>query len=64
MCFDKKGSLPFCQSPLFEQFVIKHVFHTGGRYESYLQIPVIPPKYDDDTVFVVDETAHPTHPIF
>jgi hypothetical protein len=38
--------------------------HTGGQHEFYLQIPVIPPKYDDDTVFVVDETAHPTHPIF
>ncbi len=23
----------------------KHVIHTGGRYESYLQIPVVPPKY-------------------
>ena len=22
-----------------------HVIHTGGQYESYLQIPVIPPKY-------------------
>lgn len=22
-----------------------HVVHTGGKYESYLQIPVIPPKY-------------------
>ncbi len=22
-----------------------HVIHTGGEYESYLQIPVIPPKY-------------------
>lgn len=22
-----------------------HVFHTGGEYDSYLQIPVIPPKY-------------------
>ena len=22
-----------------------HVIHTGGRYDSYLQIPVIPPKY-------------------
>ncbi len=42
----------------------EHVFHTGGRYESYLQVPVVPPKYDDDYVFVVDETAHPTHPIF
>ena len=23
----------------------RHIIHTGGRYESYLQIPVIPPKY-------------------
>ena len=23
----------------------KHVLHTGGQYESFLQIPVIPPKY-------------------
>ena len=23
----------------------KHVIHTGGKYDSYLQIPVIPPKY-------------------
>ncbi len=22
-----------------------HIIHTGGQYESYLQIPVIPPKY-------------------
>jgi predicted acyl esterase len=22
-----------------------HVIHTGGQYDSYLQIPVIPPKY-------------------
>jgi len=22
-----------------------HVIHTGGKYESFLQIPVIPPKY-------------------
>ena len=22
-----------------------HVFHTGGQYQSYLQIPVVPPKY-------------------
>lgn len=42
----------------------EHVFHTGGRFESYLQIPVIPPKYNDDYVFEVDEAAHPTHPIF
>ena len=25
----------------------QHVIHTGGLYESYLQIPVIPPKYQD-----------------
>lgn len=24
---------------------VKHVIHTGGEYASYLQIPVIPPKY-------------------
>jgi predicted acyl esterase len=23
----------------------KHVIHTGGKYDSYLQIPDIPPKY-------------------
>lgn len=23
----------------------RHVVHTGGRYQSYLQVPVIPPKY-------------------
>lgn len=23
----------------------KHVIHTGGKYDSYLQIPTIPPKY-------------------
>lgn len=23
----------------------KHVIHTGGEYESWLQIPYIPPKY-------------------
>lgn len=22
-----------------------HIFHTGGKYDSFLQIPVIPPKY-------------------
>lgn len=24
----------------------RHVVHTGGQYQSYLQIPVIPPKYE------------------
>ncbi len=24
-----------------------HVIHSGGKYDSYLQIPVIPPKYKD-----------------
>lgn len=25
----------------------RHVIHTGGQYDSYLQIPVIPPKFQD-----------------
>jgi putative hydrolase, CocE/NonD family len=25
----------------------KHIIHTGGKYDSFLQIPVIPPKYQD-----------------
>ncbi|MBM4764589.1 CocE/NonD family hydrolase [Bacillus sp. B15-48] len=24
-----------------------HIVHTGGQYDSYLQIPVVPPKYQD-----------------
>lgn len=28
----------------------KHIIHTGGEYESYLQIPVIPPKYQDGDI--------------
>lgn len=24
-----------------------HVIHTGGKYDSFLQIPVVPPKYQD-----------------
>lgn len=24
-----------------------HVIHTGGKYDSYLQIPIIPPKFQD-----------------
>jgi hypothetical protein len=23
----------------------KHIIHSGGKYDSYLQIPEIPPKY-------------------
>ena len=42
----------------------EHVFHAGAGHASFLQIPVIPPKYDDDYVFEVDEEKHPTHPIF
>ena len=42
----------------------EHVLHTGADHVSLLQIPVIPPKYDDDYVFEVDEEKHPTHPIF
>ncbi len=25
----------------------EHIIHTGGKYDSFLQIPVIPPKYQD-----------------
>ncbi len=25
----------------------KHIIHAGGEYDSYLQVPVIPPKYQD-----------------
>ena len=25
----------------------RHIIHTGGKYDSFLQIPVIPPKYAD-----------------
>lgn len=28
----------------------KHIIHTGGEYESYLQMPVIPPKYQDGDI--------------
>lgn len=27
-----------------------HVIHSGGEYDSYLQIPVIPPKYQDGDI--------------
>lgn len=27
-----------------------HVIHTGGQYDSYLQIPEIPPKYEDGDI--------------
>lgn len=27
-----------------------HIVHTGGTYDSYLQIPVIPPKYQDGDI--------------
>lgn len=30
----------------------RHVIHTGGQYESYLQIPVIPPKYQSGDFIV------------
>ena len=25
----------------------RHIIHTGGKYDSYLQIPVIPPRFQD-----------------
>lgn len=42
----------------------EHVIHTGGQYDSYLQIPVIGPKRDRTKPFVIDVDKHPTHPIF
>ena len=42
----------------------QHVIHTGGQYDSYLQIPVIGPKHDRTKPFAVDEAKHPSHPIF
>ena len=27
-----------------------HIIHSGGQYDSYLQIPVIPPKYQDGDI--------------
>lgn len=27
-----------------------HIIHTGGKYDSYLQVPVIPPRYQDDDI--------------
>ncbi len=41
-----------------------HIVHTGGEHDSYLQIPVVPPRYDETTVFEVDPRKHPTHPLF
>lgn len=41
-----------------------HVIHAGANFDSFLQIPVAPPKYTASTVFAVDEEAHPSHPIF
>lgn len=42
----------YIRDPWFEPFTWdlnnkgEHVIHTGGIYDSYLQIPVIPPKYE------------------
>ena len=30
----------------------RHLIYTGGQYESYLQIPVIPPKYQDGDIII------------
>lgn len=29
-----------------------HIIHTGGQYDSYLQIPVIPPKFKDGDIII------------
>ncbi len=30
----------------------KHIVHAGGKYDSYLQVPVIPPKYETKSGYV------------
>lgn len=30
----------------------RHLIYTGGKYESFLQIPVIPPKYQDGDIII------------
>ncbi len=30
----------------------QHVVHTGGQYDSYLQIPVIPPRFQDGDIII------------
>jgi predicted acyl esterase len=30
----------------------RHIIHTGNEYESYLQIPVIPPKFRDGEIII------------
>ena len=42
-----QGHCPVDQPLLFYDWVInkgRHVIYTGGKYDSYLQVPVIPPK--------------------
>ena len=42
----KREGWTFAEKPLFNNNG-NHIIHTGGKYDSYLQIPVIPPKYSD-----------------
>jgi uncharacterized protein len=42
-----QGHVPVDQPLLFYDWLVNkgnHVIHTGGEYDSYLQVPVIPPK--------------------
>lgn len=42
----KRDRFTFPEGPEIDNQGI-HIIHTGGEYDSYLQIPVIPPRYQD-----------------
>ncbi|MCD8148799.1 MAG: CocE/NonD family hydrolase [Clostridiales bacterium] len=44
--YDRGENWTFAEFP---QYTNKgnHIIHTGGQYDSYLQVPVIPPRYKD-----------------
>ncbi len=42
----KREGWTFAEHPEFTNKG-NHIIHAGGEYDSYLQIPVIPPKYED-----------------
>lgn len=44
--FFKRESWSYTENPSIDNKG-HHIIHTGGKYDSYLQIPVIPPKYQD-----------------
>ncbi len=42
----KREDWTFAECPMYTNKG-KHIIHAGGEYDSYLQVPVIPPKYQD-----------------